>query len=65
MENEKPYTREGKIIIFKTVTISKIISQSFITTVPKHIIIELEKMQKAFLWKNSTLKIKHETLCND
>ena len=24
---------------------------------------EIEKIQKAFLWKNS--KIKHETLCND
>ena len=26
---------------------------------------ELEKIQQAFLWKNSTLNIKHETLCND
>ena len=26
---------------------------------------ELEKIQKAFLWNNSTPKIKHETLCND
>ena len=25
---------------------------------------ELEKMQKAFLWNNSTPKIKHETLRN-
>ena len=24
---------------------------------------ELEKMQKYFLWKKSTLKIKHETNC--
>ena len=45
--------------------ISRIIFQSFITTVPKHIINELEKIQKAFLWKNSTSKINHETLCND
>ena len=48
--------------------ISKNVFQSFITTVqncPKHIINELEKIQKAFLWKNSTPKIKHETLCND
>ena len=35
------------------------------TTAPKQIINELEKIQKAFLWKNSTRKIKHETLCND
>ena len=26
---------------------------------------ELEKIQKAFLQKNSTPNIKHETLCND
>ena len=26
---------------------------------------ELEKIQKAFLWKNSSPKIKYETLCND
>ena len=29
------------------------------------VINELEKIQKAFLWKNSTPKIKHETLFND
>ena len=58
-------TLEGKIAIFKTIAISKIVFQSFIATVPKHIINELEKIQKAFLWKNSTPKIKHETLCND
>ena len=46
-------------------SISKIVFQSFIAIVPKHVINELEKIQKAFLWKNSTPKIKHETLCND
>ena len=51
-------TLEGKIVIFKTIVISKIVSQSFITTVPKHIVNELEKIQKTFLLKNSTL-------CND
>ena len=58
-------TLEGKTIIFKTIAISKIIFQSFITTVPKHIVNELEKIQKAFLWKNSSPKIKHETCYND
>ena len=32
-----------KIVIFKTVAISKIVFQSFITTVPKLIINKLEK----------------------
>ena len=58
-------TLEEKIIIFKTIAISKIVFQSVITTVPKHVINELEKIQKAFLWKNSTPKMKHETLYID
>ena len=29
-------TLEGKLVIFKTIAISKIVFQSFITTVPKH-----------------------------
>ena len=60
MENEKPYNK-GKIAICKTIPISKFVFQSFI----KHIINEPDKMQKDFLRKNSTPKIKHETLCND
>ena len=52
-------TLEGKIVVFRKIALSKIVFQSFITTVPKHIINELEKMQKAFLWKNSIAKIKH------
>ena len=57
-------TLERKIAIFKTIAISKIVFESFIATVPRHIINELEKIQKAFLWKNFTPKIKHQTLCN-
>ena len=55
---------EGKIVIFKTIAISKIVFQAFITTVPKHIFNELKKIQNAFFWNNSSPKIKHETLCN-
>ena len=69
MEIEKPEGKlkgkEGKIVISKTTAISKIVSQSFIKTVPKHITNGLEKIQKAFQWKNSISMIKHETLCND
>ena len=55
----------GKIVIFKTLAISKIVSRSLTTPVPRHIVNELEKIQKAFLWKNSSPKVKHETLYND
>ena len=57
-------TLERKIVIFKTIAISRIVFQAFIT-VPKHIVSELKKMQKAFFWNNSSPKIKHESLCND
>ena len=56
---------EGKIVIFKTIAISKIVFQAFITTVPKHIFNELKKIQNAFFLNNSSPKIKHETLCNN
>ena len=45
--------------------LSKIIFQAFVTPTPIYIVTELEKIQKSFLWKNSTSKIKHDTLCND
>ena len=57
-------TLEGKIIIFKTLAISKIIHFSLVTNVPTQIINELNKMQKEFIWKGSNPKIKHSTLCN-
>ena len=41
-------TLEGTIVLFKTIAISKIIFQAFITTVPKHIFNELKKIQNAF-----------------
>ena len=51
MENEN-FTLEGKIVIFKT-ALSKIVFQSLITTVPRHIVNELKNIKKAFLWKLS------------
>ena len=58
-------TLKGKIVSFDTIVISKIVFQSFMTTAQKHIVNDLEKIKKAFLWKNYTPQIKHETLCND
>ena len=54
------FTLEGKMVIFKTIVISKIVFPSSITTVAKHIVKEIEKIRKTFFWKNSTPKIKHE-----
>ena len=49
-------TLEGKIVIFKTLAISKIVFQSLLTPTPRHIVNEFEKIQKAFLWKNSEVR---------
>ena len=47
MENEKPYTRRENYY-FEAIAISKSVFQSFITTVPKHIINDFEKIQEGF-----------------
>ena len=57
-------TLEGKIIVFKTLAISKIVFLSLIPEVLTEIICELETMQKTFLWPSKS-KIKNETLCSD
>ena len=43
-------TFEGKIIVFKTVAISKIVVLSLISKVPTEIVSELERIQKTILW---------------
>ena len=58
-------TLEGNILILKTLVLSKIVFQAFVTPIPNYVVIELEKIQKSFLWANSVSKIKHDTLCND
>ena len=59
-------TLEGKILIFKTLALSKIIFQAFVTPIPSYVVTEQEKMQKkVFLWEHSTSEIKPTTLCND
>ena len=57
-------TLEGKIIIFKTLALSKIVYLTLITSFSKQLIEEIQRIQKAFIWNNLTPKIKHETLCN-
>ena len=57
-------TLEGKIIVFKTLAISKIVFLSLISKVLTEIISELERIRKTFIWP-STPKIKNETLCSD
>ena len=57
-------TLEGKIIVFKTLAISKKKFLSLISKVPTEIISELERIPKTFLCPSKP-KIKSETLCSD
>ena len=52
-------TLEGKIIIFKTLTLSKIVHLTL-----NQLIEEMQKIQKAFIWNNLTPEFKHATLRN-
>ena len=51
-------TLEGKIIVFKTLPISKIVFLSLISNAPTEIISELERIQKKFMWPSKP-KIKN------
>ena len=53
----------GKMTVFKTLAISKIIHLALVKTIPNSIIQKLNKIQKEFLWKTRNPKVKHDTLC--
>ena len=55
-------TIEGKILIFRTLAISKIVNFALVKDVPSSTIAQLEKIQKQFIWKNRNSKLKHTTL---
>ena len=55
-------TIEGKILIFRTLAISKIVNFVLVKDVPSSTIAQLEKIQKQFIWKNRNSKLKHTTL---
>ena len=63
--NSRMLSLEGRIIIFKTLAISKIVYLAFLTVIPNSLIEELQKIQKTFIWHSSRPKISHKTLCNN
>ena len=63
--NRRILSLEGKIIIFKTFAISKIVYLAFFTVIPNSLIEELQRIQKMFIWHSSRPKISHKTLCNN
>ena len=58
-------TLQGKITIFKTLAISKIVHLALVLPVPSSVIKELNKIQQNFIWSGKNSKIKHGTLRND
>ena len=57
-------TVAGKITIFKTLAMSKIIHLSLVANAPTEIINELNKIQEEFIWNGGNLKTKRITLRN-
>ena len=57
-------TIEGKVLVFKSFAISKIVHLSLITMVPQAIINQLNNIKKNFIWNGKNPKIKHSTLSN-
>ena len=55
----------GKITVFKTLSISKIVHLALVKIIPNSVILELDKTKKHFTWKNGNLKIKQDTHCKD
>ena len=62
MWNMRRLTLYGKIVIFKTLAISKIIYIAHMSSVPTNIIEHLSKIHKDFIWGGKKPKIKHSTL---
>ena len=58
-------TMEDKVLIFKTLAISKIVHLALVKDLPSSTIAQLEKIQRQFIWKNRNPKLKHTTLYND
>ena len=56
---------EGKVIIFRTLALSKFISLAQVLSIPKEITTNIQWIQMEFLWNSSNVKIIHETICND
>ena len=64
VQRMKDLTIEGKIVIFKSLVVSKIVHLALIKSVPILPIEQLNIMKKNFIWKGKKTKIEQCTLCN-
>ena len=58
-------TIEGRIVVFKSLAILKLIHLALVTKIPTTTINLLTKIQMGFIRKGKNPKIKNSTLCND
>ena len=58
-------TIEGRIVVFKSLAILKLIHLALVTEIPTSIINLLTKTQMKFIWNGRNPKTKNSTLCND
>ena len=58
-------TLAGKVTIFKTMAISKIVFASFLSTVPNAVITKMDEIQKYFLWNGKSPKVSQNVLISD
>ena len=47
---------EDKIVVFETLPISKLVYLALLTAIPNHITEEVVKIQKSFIWHDSSPK---------
>ena len=57
-------TLEGRITVFKSLAVSKVVQLLLITKLHNNTNEFLYKIQKNFIWQVKKAKIKHTTLCN-
>ena len=55
----------GKVTVFRTLAISKIVYLALVKVIPDSVILELDKIKKHFTWKNGNPKIKQDTFYKD
>ena len=58
-------TIEGRIAVFKSLAILRLIHLVLISEIPTSSVNLLTKIQMEFIWKGKNLKTKNSTLCND
>ena len=65
MWRRRNLTLEGKIIIFKTLALSKFVFLAQVLPIPNEITTTIQRIQREFLWNSRNVKIKHETISNN